>query len=191
MLMLKWFELMTFMEWQTESEIRCLTAVKGAMEKCFSRMRKDASDVTVFYRANTGSLDLSYDRKGERICLPVRCLSNGYKNTLYMVADIAYRMAVLNPQLRDRVLVETPGIVLIDNIDLRLHPGEQKRILRDLTEIFPKVQFIVSTCSPCVISSVLRDHLLVLNEDGTWFIPDFETYGSDANSVLTGIMGES
>ena len=83
-------------------------------------------------------------------------LSDGYKNTLSMVADIAYRMAVLNPWLLDRVLTETTGIVLIDEIDLHLHPQWQQRIIGDLRTIFPKVQFIVSTHAPLVINSVKR-----------------------------------
>lgn len=56
---------------------------------------------------------------------PVRMLSDGEKGIISLVADIAYRMALLNPDLLDRVL-ETPGVVLIDEIDLHLHPSWQK-----------------------------------------------------------------
>ena len=61
----------------------------------------------------------------------MKSLSDGYKNTLSMVADIAYRMAVLNPWLLENVLSETTGIVLIDEVDLHLHPRWQQRILRE------------------------------------------------------------
>ena len=80
--------------------------------------------------------------------IPVNQLSDGYKSTMSLVADIAYRMAVLNPQLLGDVCNETDGIVLIDEVDLHLHPKWQQRILGDLTEIFPKVQFIISTHAP-------------------------------------------
>lgn len=59
-------------------------------------------------------------------------MSDGYKNTLSMIGDIAYRMSVLNPQLGDEVLDKTPGIILIDEVDLHLHSQWQQTILRDL-----------------------------------------------------------
>ena len=87
-------------------------------------------------------------------------MSDGYKNTLSMIGDIAYRMAVLNPTLGDQVLRETPGIVLIDEIDLHLHPKWQQSILNDLNEIFPKIQFIVSSHAPAVINSVPKSRFV-------------------------------
>ena len=110
-------------------------------------------------------------------------LSDGYKNTLSMIADIAYRMAVLNPWLLEKVLKETLGIVLIDEIDLHLHTKWQQRIITDLRSIFPKVQFIVSTHAPIVISSVKKDNLLIL-QDLQADNPIIETYGKDANTIL-------
>jgi predicted ATP-binding protein involved in virulence len=79
-----------------------------------------------------------------------------------MISDIAYRMAMLNPQLLDDVTNKTSGVVLIDELDLHLHPQWQQRIVKDLTTIFPKVQFIVTTHSPNVIGSVPHEQLLVL-----------------------------
>ena len=73
--------------------------------------------------------------------LPVSQLSDGYKYTISLIADIAYRMAALNPQLLDGVLKRGYGIVLIDKIDLHLHPSWQQHILDILLDIFPKVQF--------------------------------------------------
>ena len=92
-------------------------------------------------------------------------------------------MALLNPHLLDNVLTETEGIVLIDEVDLHLHPTWQKRILKDLMEIFPKVQFIVSTHAPEVINSVKRESVVVLKDCGVWEAAD-ETYGKDANTIL-------
>ena len=96
-------------------------------------------------------------------------------------------MAILNPQLLDKVLIETDGIVLIDEIDLHLHPTWQKRILQDLMEIFPKVQFIVSTHAPEVINSVKRSSVVILKDNAIFSVAD-ETYGKDANTILREVM---
>ena len=87
-------------------------------------------------------------------------------------------------------LEKIPGIVLIDEIDLHLHPAWQHRILSDLKEIFPKVQFIVTTHAPAVISSVKGENLVILeNYEACDAVS--ETYGNDINSILKGIMGVS
>ena len=71
---------------------------------------------------NTNNIDVLYtDPAGSRMRISLNQLSDGYKGTLSLVADIAYRMANLNPQLLDRVLEETGGIILIDEADLHLH----------------------------------------------------------------------
>lgn len=106
-----------------------------------------------------------------------------------MIADIAYRMAVLNPFLLGSILEETPGIVLIDEIDLHLHPLWQQRILNDLRRIFPKVQFIVTTHAPSVIHSVKKENLLILADNAAAYPPACEVYGSDANEILESVMG--
>ena len=114
-------------------------------------------------------------------------MSDGYKSTISLVADIAYRMAVLNPQCLGDVCLKTDGIVLIDEVDLHLHPAWQKRILHDLIEIFPQVQFVVSTHAPEVINSVPREQVIVLENYQALPAPA-ETYGKDANSILRSIM---
>lgn len=114
-------------------------------------------------------------------------MSDGYKNTLSMIGDIAYRMAVLNPTLGDRVLDETPGVVLIDEVDLHLHPQWQQTILSDLHAVFPNVQFIVSSHAPAVIHSVPRERIRILDH-GQIYIPAAQTYGRDANSILREVM---
>ena len=110
------------------------------------------------------------------------------KGTIGLIADIAYRMAALNPQLLDQVLTKTDGVVLIDEIDLHLHPQWQKLILRDLTEIFPKVQFIVTTHAPAVINSAYSENLVIL-KDSQIMSAGSQVYGKDVKSVLTEIMG--
>ncbi len=114
-------------------------------------------------------------------------MSDGYKNTLSMIGDIAYRMAVLNPMLGDKVLEETSGVIVIDEIDLHLHPQWQQTIISDLNTIFPKIQFIVSSHAPAVINSVAKEQIRIL-DNGEIYMPAAQTYGRDANSILREVM---
>lgn len=96
--------------------------------------------------------------------LPFSNLSDGYRNVIGMVADMAFRCIQLNPGLKEKAISETEGMVLIDEIDLHLHPEWQKNIINDLKRVFPKIQFIVTTHSPFIIQSVSKDELLILDE---------------------------
>lgn len=95
--------------------------------------------------------------------VPVTMLSDGQRNVLYLVSELAYRAAILNPHLGDRAYAETPGVVLIDEIDLHLHPTWQRRIVEDLRRTFPKVQFIATTHSPLIIQSLRPGELIGLS----------------------------
>ena len=187
-MMRKWFEKMTLQSATNGTPTPELIAVKSAIVQCFQSITR-FDDVDIQFNLDTHELDILYRNEGsERERYPMKELSDGYKNTLSMVADIAYRMAVLNPWLLDRVLTETTGIVLIDEIDLHLHPQWQQRIIGDLRTIFPKVQFIVSTHAPLVINSVKKDNLLILT-DKQAVEPQDEVFGRDANAILNSIMG--
>ena len=122
--------------------------------------------------------------------IPLSQMSDGYKSTISLVADIAYRMAILNPQLEANVLKDTDGVVLIDEVDLHLHPAWQHRILSDLMCIFPKIQFIVTTHAPAVISSAKSENLVIL-ENYEVMGANSEIYGNDINSILKSVMGVS
>jgi predicted ATP-binding protein involved in virulence len=81
-------------------------------------------------------------------------LSDGYRTTLAMVADLACRMVEANPPNSIDDPLNTEAIVLIDEVDLHLHPRWQQRIILDLLRVFPKTQFIVTTHSAQVLSTV-------------------------------------
>lgn len=81
-------------------------------------------------------------------------MSDGYKIVTAMVADIASRMAEANPDMENPL--QSGGIVLIDEIDLHLHPKWQRTIIDKLTKTFPNIQFIVSTHSPILLSGALE-----------------------------------
>ena len=186
-LMMKWFQKMTIQELQRKQEIPEFTAVRTAMEHVLALIT-GFSDVNVQFNLDTGDIDVNYyDQNNEHVRIPLSLLSDGYKCTISLIADIAYRMAILNPQLLDKVLTETEGIVLIDEVDLHLHPTWQKRILKDLLDIFPMVQFIVSTHAPEVINSVRSDSVVILKDNMVLPSVD-ETYGKDANTILREVM---
>lgn len=192
-LMMKWFMQMTIEKYQKQEiglgAIPELEAVYAAMEACYQRITGCHGKVAVQYKLATKELEISYpDEQGNMVSLPISQLSDGYKCTISLVADIAYRMAVLNPQFLGEVCEKTAGIILIDEVDLHLHPRWQQRILEDLQAIFPRVQFIVTTHAPAVIGSVKSECLRILNNFVAEQAPG-ETYGNDVNSILQQVMG--
>lgn len=190
-LMMNWFAKMTVQKYQNQESglggVPELDAVFSAMEKCYERIT-GVANTKMQYNMATKELDVVYtDKDDERVRIPLNQLSDGYKSTVSLVADIAYRMAVLNPQLLGNVCEKTDGIVLIDEVDLHLHPSWQQRILGDLTAIFPRVQFIVSTHAPAVINTIHAENLLLLDGHDLYEVPG-EVYGRDVNAILNGTM---
>ncbi len=116
-------------------------------------------------------------------------LSDGIQNVFGMVADIAYRCYLLNSHLGENAAKETEGIVLIDEVDMHLHPEWQQVILRDLQEAFPNLQFIVTTHSPQVLSSIKKEHIRILKDEQISQPNELmETYGELSSNVLHEIM---
>lgn len=93
---------------------------------------------------------------------PFHILSDGYRNILAIISDIAYRCYTLNPHLKENACIETEGIILIDEIDLHLHPKWQKDIIENLKNAFPNVQFILTTHSPFIIQATTKDEIIKL-----------------------------
>ena len=85
---------------------------------------------------------------------PFRLLSDGQRGMAALVADIAMRCTLLNPHLNGQACRETPGVVLIDELDLHLHPRWQRRVVRDLRRTFPSIQFVATSHSPFIIQSM-------------------------------------
>lgn len=126
--------------------------------------------------------------------LPISMLSDGVRATVALTADLALRCARLNGYLGDRAPRETDGIVLIDEVDLHLHPAWQQHVVGDLQEAFPRVQFIVSTHSPQVLSAVSSRNIRVVYQDvktGQWDAvgPDQEVLGLASSVALNEVMG--
>lgn len=101
---------------------------------------------------------------GKESHMPYRLMSDGYRSMIGMIADIAYRCIKLNPQLGIDTIKKTPGLVLIDEIDLHLHPSWQKNIVKELSTCFPNIQFVATTHSPFVVQSLNSSQLYDLNK---------------------------
>ena len=130
--------------------------------------------------------------RGEPEELSLDQLSGGYRIMLALAADLARRMAQGNPHLDDPLTSE--AIVLIDEVELHLHPSWQQRVLTDLARTFPNTQFIVSTHSPQVLTTVSPDHIVRLRREGDSIVAEQEsvataTYGAEAGDVLSTVMG--
>lgn len=125
--------------------------------------------------------------------LPVSTLSDGIRVIIGLVGDIAHRCVRLNPHFGVDAAKLTPGVIMIDEVDMHLHPEWQQLILGALTDAFPLIQFIVTTHSPQVLSTVKRESIRILaqDEDGIWSaaMPDEETKGVESSSAMNDVMG--
>lgn len=135
------------------------------------------------------SLVLHHDQHGT---LKVDLLSDGIRSVLAMVGDIAYRCIKLNPHLMSRAALETLGVVMIDEVDMHLHPEWQQLIVGSLREAFPNIQFIVTTHSPQVLSTVRRENIRVIRPNSKGYLvaeePLAMTYGEPSGDVLQSVM---
>lgn len=144
---------LTFQQGGKESPM--FAAVREALVKNVQDAREVAFD------AKLGEVVVTFT-SGER--QPFMNLSDGQRCMLALVGDLAQKAATLNPHLGERVLQETPGLVLIDELDLHLHPKWQRHVIEDLRTTFPKVQFICTTHSPFLIQSLRSGEELVMLE---------------------------
>ncbi len=133
------------------------------------------------FKAN-GSYSLTAKKGNDRFDLSQ--LSEGEKTVIMLVCDIARRLTIVNLQNP----LEGEGIVLIDEIDLHLHPQWQREVIPALLATFPNLQFIVTTHSPQVLSKVHKESIFIL-EDGKLVKNVPNTYGRNASAILFEIFG--
>lgn len=150
-----------------------------------------------------GADDLRYDSDLKEVVLsiggfeqPFYNLSAGQRMMLAMVADIAIKAVSLNSYSYGNdetgaddpmsVLRKSPGVVLIDELDIHLHPKWQRRVATDLKETFPGVQFVCTSHSPQIIGEVRPDEVRLLDERGA--IRPKRSFGIDSSRVLEELM---
>lgn len=135
--------------------------------------------------SHENSLILNHDEYG---ALKVELLSDGIRSVLAMVGDIAYRCIKLNPHLGLKAAKKTRGVIMIDEVDMHLHPAWQQTVLVDLCKAFPKIQFIVTTHSPQVISTVAGHQIRILT-DNQVITGEAGTQGAEASRILREVFG--
>jgi len=131
-------------------------------------------------------VDVNKNGTIERLALDQ--LSDGYRNQLAMIMDFARRLAVANPCVENPL--EAPGILLIDEIELHLHPKWQQTIIPNLRKAFPNTQIIVTTHSPQVLTTVDNRCIRLLNDYKIYTTDEF-TKGAEAQRVLERVLGAS
>ena len=141
-----------------------------------------------------GAEDIHVERQPQRMILTmhgtrldVAQLSDGEKCLLAMAGDLGRRMVVAAPKSPDPLA--QPAVVLIDEIELHLHPGLQRQILPRLREVFPRVQFVVSTHSPQVLASVRGEDVRVIERFAVRPLAR-ETWRRDTNRILEAVFGD-
>lgn len=163
-----------------------IAAVRGAVDECL----KSSGWQNLRYSFTHQSVVMDHPAHG---ILEVGQLSDGVRNMIALVADVAYRMVRLNSHFGADAAKRTPGIVMIDEVDMHLHPEWQQQVLASLRRAFPSIQLIVTTHSPQVLSTVRKEHIRVLsvNVDGDTVAsePLARTYGRSNADVLQGTMG--
>jgi predicted ATP-binding protein involved in virulence len=127
---------------------------------------------------------------------PFYNLSAGQRMMLAMVADIAIKAVTLNSYLLGphqpgaadpmHILRQSPGVVLIDELDVHLHPLWQRRVATNLKETFPGIQFVCTSHSPQVIGEVQAEEVRILENGGATTPP--RSFGIDSDRVLEELM---
>ncbi len=155
-----------------------LEAVRNAFNRCLPEFQ----NLTV----RRSPLRMEVEKEGQ--LLTVSQLSDGEKCLIAMISDLARRMAIANPAGNP---LEGEGIILIDEIDLHLHPKWQRMIVPNLLSVFPNCQFIISTHSPHVLTHIQPENIVLLKwADGniTAQKPS-ESYGKNVDRILEDLMG--
>lgn len=156
-LLRRWIKKMALIAVQEKRSLGSLDAVYSAIVGCVEGVER------ALYDFELDDIALDFEG-GERY--PFGFLSDGQRSMAALAADIALRCVQLNPHLAGDAPSETEGVVLIDELDLHLHPNWQRVVVRSLTALFPKLQFVATTHSPFIVQSLDGQGLVNLNFGG-------------------------
>lgn len=173
-----WMEVQEYLGQERQHLQSHLTAVRYAAAQ-FLPEYKNLHVVTTDKKINR----LQLEKDGET--LSIKQLSDGERGMLALALDIARRLSIANPGLENPVR-DGKGVILIDELELHLHPKWQRTVTEQLTRTFPNCQFIVTTHSPQIIPTVDADRVQVVTRAGVIF-PE-ATLGMDTNRILRHIM---
>ncbi len=191
----KWFKFREGIENSKKAKIdpdfsdKQLDAVRAAIKKFKSLGAY--SDIYVDLEASPQSLMIKKKfGKNKTSSLSINQLSAGEKALITMVADIARRLAITHESISDPL--SGSGVVLIDEIELHLHPRWQTRIIDDLERTFPNLQFIITTHSPYIVNTIKHNSNYILEQKSKGIIAHgpVAMYGRESDEILEEIFGE-
>ena len=159
----------------------------NAVRQAIDSILEEEGFTNLRIRRNKPIAHMTVKKKGQE--LSIDQLSDGEKCLLAMVGDWARRLAIANPSLDNPL--EGKGLLLIDEIDLHLHPKWQRHIIPALTKTFPNCQLIVTTHSPQVVSHVKPEGIYILKTTSEGTVAECPPYsfGRDSNRILEDVMG--
>lgn len=140
-----------------------------------------------FSQADSAKLMVEWETEtGEKIELSLNQLSSGYRNMLALVMDFARRLAQANPQMENPL--EAEAVLMIDELDLHLHPTWQQKIIPDLRKVFPNTQIIATTHSPEIVTTVERHQVKILENYQIKECPS-PTRGMKSSDIVSSVLG--
>ena len=168
-------------------------------EKFKSAMTVVQEAVNTLTEATTGWRNLRYIEGQQQLMmehaehgrLPLARLSDGLRNMIVLISDIAFRCIKLNPHMKSNAAKKTQGIVMIDEVDLFLHPSWQQTVIGSLREAFPLIQFIVTTHSPQVLTTVGKESIRIVSVEKdaqSAKEPDFSPLAHESGDALARLM---
>ena len=170
----------------SDKEQRFQNIIRGVQAAVNELVEKETGWRDIEYSVGLSNQTLlSHPEHGD---LPFGSLSDGLRNAVAMAADLAFRCSRLNPHHGAEAALKTEGIAMIDEVDLFLHPAWQQTIIGSLRRAFPKIQFIVTTHSPQVLSTVKSECIRIL-KDGQVYSAPKGTKGAEASRVLKRVLG--
>ena len=155
-----------------------LTTVKKAVESVLPNYHN--------LRVKRNPMSMTLNKDG--VEFDIKELSDGEKCYISLVADIARLLAMANPGLKNPL--DGNGVVLIDEIDLHLHPQWQSQVLSSIVKVFPNCQFFFTTHSPFVVSNIRKEASckMFLMQDGKPSEVDDNLYGQKVSDILTNVF---
>jgi len=186
--MCQWFYLRENQELREKLQIRHdpsfefpeLKAVRSVLGRSVENVKR------VFFRESPLSLNIEFlDPHGAPSVQSLEQLSDGYRNLLAVILDFARRLAQANPTSENPL--EAPGILLIDEIELHLHPRWQQTVIPRLRESFPNTQLVVTTHSPQVLTTVESRCIQILRDQKLFSAPA-ATYGAESKRMLERVL---
>jgi len=164
-----------------------ITAFKDALGVDGCNILKD-----VEIRHNQGSVYYILEDGRE---IETKGLSDGYRRLINIIIDIAFRSMILNMGIYGKdACKKTKGTVLIDELDLHLHPSLQTLVLKGLSNAFPELQFVVTTHAPMIMTNIALEEENIIYKldylkDSKYYSANVvELYGLDANSIIESVL---